>query len=61
MQLHNAPELDIHPWNCLFCGESLLEVLTAQRVGMIGARVQLQPLPDIGQLFNQLKKSGLIE
>ena len=58
---NQATRLSIDPWNCLFCGEALLEVLAAQRVGMVGARVQLRPQPDIGRLSSQLREVGLIE
>ena len=56
-----ATNLQIDPWNCLFCGESLDECLVAQRVAMIAARVQLQPKPDIGRLANHLKDAGFLE
>lgn len=68
LAIHRAQDVDnpgarlgIDPWNCLFCGEALEEILTAQRVGMIGARVQLQPQPDIGRLSTQLRDAGLID
>ena len=53
--------MQIDPWNCLFCGESLEECLAAQHVGMITARVRLQPRPDIGTLINHLKDGGFLE
>jgi len=56
-----AVNLKIDPCNCLFCGESLEECLVAQRVGMVAARVQLHPNPDIGQLASHLREGGLLD
>lgn len=51
--------LEIDPAECLFVGESLEEVLCAQNVGMIGARVQMSP-PDIGSLDTVLIDRGFL-
>ena len=50
----------VDPRDCLYCGESLEEVLVAQHVGMLSARVQLTPQPDIGRLDDFLKNVGFL-
>jgi FMN phosphatase YigB (HAD superfamily) len=46
------------PSCCLFCGESLEETLAAQQIGMVSARVDPQPEPDIGTLVRRLQNAG---
>lgn len=61
-QNHSNPEvrMQIDPKECLFVGESLIEVVAAQQIGMVGARVRENPQPDIGSVVDILRKSGLL-
>jgi putative hydrolase of the HAD superfamily len=45
---------------CLFCSDDPRETLAAQRVGVLGARVQPPPRPDIGGLVEDLVAVGLL-
>ena len=46
---------------CLFCTESLLDTLVAQRVGLLAARVQPPPGADIGGLVAALVAAGVLD
>ncbi|MCP4401996.1 MAG: HAD hydrolase-like protein [bacterium] len=61
-QNHINPDfkMRIDPQECLFVGESLEEVLAAQQIGMVGARVREAPQPDIEGLDDILGKCGLL-
>lgn len=61
-QNHINPDIkmQIDPSECMFVGESLKEIIAAQQVGMIGARVQKTPQPDIGGLDDVLRECGLL-
>ena len=61
-QNHINPDfkMQIDPQECLFVGESLKEVLVAQQIGMVGARVRETPQPDIRDLNDVLRKCGLL-
>jgi putative hydrolase of the HAD superfamily len=48
------------PEECLFCGESLIETLSAQAAGMRSARVNGSLQPELGSLLQSLAKSGLL-
>jgi len=45
---------------CLYCSESLDEVLAAERAGMIGARLQKPPQSDASDLVPSLKTAGFL-
>jgi putative hydrolase of the HAD superfamily len=45
---------------CLFCTESLIDALVAQRVGMMSARVQPPPNADVGGLVAALAAAGVV-
>jgi len=59
--------LRVDPAECLFCGESMVETLVAQQVGMRAARVQRgaadvgAELTDVGHLADRLRDAGLID
>ena len=55
----SANALKVH--ECLFCGESLLETIAAQQVGMRTIRVHLPPPGShIGELVTTLSDAGLL-
>lgn len=41
---------------CLYCSESIVETLVAQRVGMLTIRVQASPNNDLGSLASELDR-----
>lgn len=45
---------------CLFCTESLPDMLAAQQAGMRVARVQKPPHNDIAELFEALRRVGML-
>lgn len=57
-----SPELKmkLEPRELLFVGESPQEVIVAQQIGMVGARVCTGDHPDIGGLDDTLRNCGLI-
>jgi FMN phosphatase YigB (HAD superfamily) len=61
-QNHINPDfrMQVDPQECLFVGESLKEVLAAQQIGMLGARVQETHQSEIGSLDDVLRECGLL-
>ena len=48
------------PAECLYCSESAVEMLVAQRAGMRGFRVTDGSAADMGMLINTLIEAGLL-
>jgi len=46
---------------CLYCSEDFQETLAAQRVGMIGARIQPPPNSDLGTFVDLLRKLKFLQ
>lgn len=61
-QKDSNPEIamQIDPQECLFVGESLKEVITAQQVGMMGTRVQTGAQSDLEAVYDVLAQCGLL-
>ena len=56
-----AETLRIDPPETLFCGESLVETLAAQRGGMRAARILSGADSEIGGLGDRLRSAGLLQ
>jgi phosphoglycolate phosphatase-like HAD superfamily hydrolase len=54
----SGPRAD--PAECLYCGESAVEILVAQRAGMRGVRVTVGGAADTGRLVDILIEAGLL-
>jgi len=61
-QEHDNPEeaLRTNPQQCLFCGESIVETLAAQLVGIRAARMLSGVQSDVGGLVDKLREARLL-